>query len=160
MEVSALTHKGCNRNGPPRGRSAQPPRRGAGFRGQPPRSASAPVRPPPRDRTDVQCVDCNRKGHTALECRQPKVSNSRGHASCVTRRGTPPESVRRERFRSKRFSNNNLTEEIQLFLAAYKLSTHMGSRRFDAACDNKTQTSAISFEPHCGSPPAAIDSGS
>ena len=73
IEVNALMNKRFNRSGPPRGRSVQPPQRGAGFRGQPPRSASAPVRPPPRDRPDVQCVNCNRKGHTAQDCRQPKV---------------------------------------------------------------------------------------
>ena len=28
---------------------------------------------PPRGRSDMICVDCNRKGHTASECRQPRV---------------------------------------------------------------------------------------
>ena len=62
VEVNALMNKRFSCNVPPRGRSARPPQRGAGFRRQPPRSASAPVRPPPRDRADVQCANCNRKG--------------------------------------------------------------------------------------------------
>ena len=68
-EVNALMNRRFRRSGPPRGRSEGAPQRGAGVRGQPSRSASAPVRSPPRDRADVQCVNCNRKGHTAQECR-------------------------------------------------------------------------------------------
>ena len=37
---------------------------------------SAPVRPPPRDRADVQCVTGNRNGHAAQECWQPRVGKS------------------------------------------------------------------------------------
>ena len=55
---------------PPRGRPTQP------GRFQTSRSASAPARPPPRDKADVQCINCNRKGFTAQECRQPKVDNA------------------------------------------------------------------------------------
>ena len=73
IELNALMNKRFVRSGPPRGRSVPPPQRGAGFRGQPLRSASAPVRTPPRERADVQCVNCNRKGHTAQDCRQQKV---------------------------------------------------------------------------------------
>ena len=29
--------------------------------------------PPPRGRTDIACINCNRKGHTASECKQPRV---------------------------------------------------------------------------------------
>ena len=29
--------------------------------------------PPPRSRTDITCINCNRKGHTASECKQPRV---------------------------------------------------------------------------------------
>ena len=29
--------------------------------------------PPPRGRTDIICINCNKKGHTASECRQPRV---------------------------------------------------------------------------------------
>ena len=76
VEANALMNRSFNRSGPPRGRIGPPPQRGAGFRDQPPRSASAPGRPPPRDRADVQCLNCNRKGHTAQECRQPKIDKS------------------------------------------------------------------------------------
>ena len=45
-----------------------------GGRGQ----SSGPVREapremPPRSRADMTCVNCNRKGHSASECRQPRV---------------------------------------------------------------------------------------
>ena len=58
---------------------------GGVFRGRPeapgcfqaPRSASAPVRPPPRDRADVKCMNCNRKGHTAQDCRQQRVDKDK-----------------------------------------------------------------------------------
>ena len=36
-----------------------------------------PARPPPRDRADVQCINCNRKGHTAQDCRQPRVEKDK-----------------------------------------------------------------------------------
>ena len=46
IEVNALMNNLLNRNGPPRGRTAQPPQRGAGFRGQPPdRPASLEMAP-------------------------------------------------------------------------------------------------------------------
>ena len=46
------------------------PRAGAPARTGP---AARPGAPPPRSRTDITCINCNRKGHTASECRQPKV---------------------------------------------------------------------------------------
>ena len=43
-----------------------------GGRGQP-QLANGPARAmPPRGRADMTCVNCNRKGHAASECRQPK----------------------------------------------------------------------------------------
>ena len=71
-EINAFMQKRFNQGSrsQPRGQPTQP------GRFQTSRSASAPVRPPPRDRADVQCIICNRKGHTAQECRQPKVDKS------------------------------------------------------------------------------------
>ena len=60
----------------------RPPTRGQGGPRRFVPRAGAPARtgpaarfgaPPPRSRTDITCINCNRKGHTASECRQPKV---------------------------------------------------------------------------------------
>ena len=77
-EINAFMQKRLNQRPrtrqPPRGRPTQPGRFMA------PKSASAPARPPPRDRADVQCINCNHKGHTAQECRQPRVDKA--HRKC------------------------------------------------------------------------------
>ena len=44
---------------------------GRGQSGGPARAA--PGEMPPRSRADMTCVNCNRKGHSASECRQPRV---------------------------------------------------------------------------------------
>ena len=46
------------------------PRRFAPRNGAHPRSGPAARfgAPPPRNRTDISCINCNRKGHTASEC--------------------------------------------------------------------------------------------
>ena len=59
----------------------QPPTRGQGNRQRPPRAGPRNGIPgeraiPPRDRRDVICANCSRKGHTASECRQPKVDKA------------------------------------------------------------------------------------
>ena len=71
-EINAFVQKRFHQRSrsQPRGRPTQP------GRFPPSRSASAPVRPPPHDRADVQSVSCNTKGHTAQECRQPRVDKS------------------------------------------------------------------------------------
>ena len=42
-----------------------------GGRGQ--QLREAPREMPPRSRADMTCVNCNRKGHSTSECRQPQV---------------------------------------------------------------------------------------
>ena len=60
----------------------RPPTRGQGGPRRFVPRAGAPARtgpaarfgaPPPRNRTDITCINCNRKGHTASECKQPRV---------------------------------------------------------------------------------------
>ena len=59
----------------------RPPTRGQGGqrrfvpRSGPPRTGPAARfgAPPPRDRKDITCINCKRKGHMASECRQQKV---------------------------------------------------------------------------------------
>ena len=57
-------------------RGFTPAGRGAGGRFQrrcQPMLKDGPPRVmPPRGRADMTCVNCNRKGHSASECRQPK----------------------------------------------------------------------------------------
>ena len=71
IEILVVMRQGCFR----------PPTRGQGGqsrfapRSGPPRTGPAARfgAPPPRDRKDITCINCNRKGHTVSECRQPKV---------------------------------------------------------------------------------------
>ena len=45
---------------------------------------------PPRGKQDLSCINCSRKGHTAAECRQPKVEKA--DRKCFTCRKTGHES--------------------------------------------------------------------
>ena len=60
----------------------RPPARGQGGPRRFVPRAGAPARtgpaarfgaPPPRNRTDITCINCNRKGNSASECKQPRV---------------------------------------------------------------------------------------
>ena len=72
-EINAFVTKKFVRRGTAGGAPRGRPERPTGPGRFPPRSASVPARPPPRDRADIQCIICNRKGHTAQDCRQPRV---------------------------------------------------------------------------------------
>ena len=99
-EINAFVTKKFVRRGPAGGAPRGRPERPTGPGRFPPGSASVPARPPPRDRADVQCINCNRKGHTAQDCRQPRVEKDQrkcflcdkpGHAARATaRRGGRP----------------------------------------------------------------------
>ena len=131
-----------NRSGPPRGRSSQPPQRGAGARGQPPRSASAPVTPP-RDRADAQCVNCNRKGHTAQECRQPKVDKSQRKCFLCDKPGHLARDCR-ERKAPIQAVQQQTREAV--FLGCVQTADKVGFVGFDEACDSRKPILAISSD--------------
>ena len=52
----------------PAGRFTGAAQGGGGFR-----AAGVAPRLPPRDKNDVSCVNCGRKGHMAADCRQPRA---------------------------------------------------------------------------------------
>ena len=71
MRQKGIQRPANNRNGgnPPWQRRQQSqPRPGGGGDRKP----AAGAQPPPRDRGDLSCVNCGRKGHIAAECRQEK----------------------------------------------------------------------------------------
>ena len=74
MRQKGIQRPQNGRNGgrPPFQRRNIPQPRGGGGRPGAPRDGARPTNPPPRDRTDLSCVNCGRKGHIAAECRQEK----------------------------------------------------------------------------------------
>ena len=75
-----------------------------GGRGQPSGCVARDIMPP-RDRADMTCLNCNRKGHAGSECRQPTkekavrlcfLCNTPGHAAraCPNKPPAPPRPIK------------------------------------------------------------------
>ena len=103
VEILAFTKQSGFRP-PTRGQGG--PRRFVPRPGAPARTGPAARfgAPPPRSRTDITCINCNRKGHTASECRQPKVEvkdrkcflcDKPGHVArdCPTKKQAPLKAI-------------------------------------------------------------------
>ena len=95
------------------------------------RAAGVALRPPPRHKNDVSCVNYGRKGYMAADCRQPKAEmgkrpcfncNKPGHLR-ATLRGTAP----RRRLPSR--PSPTATSPRRLSLVACRLSTRTASQR-------------------------------